>query len=668
MLNSEKMIASIEQQDLEHANKYFQKALKTDDDQTLLALGDYLESIGFFPQAKEIYLALKEEYPEVYLNLAQIAADDNQIEEAFLYLDHISPESDDYVNALLVMADLYDLEGLTDVAREKLLEARKISQDPLIIFGLAETEMSLNHFKEAIDLYASLDNRDILAITGVSTYQRIGRITGKPGVVIATSGPGISNLATGLVTATAEGDPVLAIGGQVKRSDLLKRSHQSMNNVAMLEPITKYSAEVQDANTLSETIANAYRRAKSGKPGASFISIPQDVTDSPVSVKAIKPLTAPKLGSASVEDINYLAQAIRNAVLPVLLLGNGASDEKVTASIRKLLESVKLPVVETFQGAGIVSRELEEETFFGRVGLFRNQPGDMLLKKSDLVIAIGYDPIEYEARNWNAEISARVIVIDVAQAEIDTYFQPERELIGNIADTIDLLLPAVNGYALPQGSVEYLQNLKKNLDGDIKFDRQSKEGLVHPLDVIDILQDQAKDDMTVTVDVGSHYIWMARYFKSYEARHLLFSNGMQTLGVALPWAISAALVRPNKTVLSVSGDGGFLFSAQELEVAVRLKLPIVHMIWNDGRYNMVEFQEEMKYGRSAGVQLGDVDFVKYAEAFGAKGYRVDSKESFKETLEQAIKESANGPVLIDIPIDYKDNGRLGETILPDEFY
>lgn len=498
--------------------------------------------------------------------------------------------------------------------------------------------------------------------------QGIGRITGKPGVVIATSGPGISNLATGLVTATAEGDPVLAIGGQVKRSDLLKRSHQSMNNVAMLEPITKYSAEVQDANTLSETIANAYRRAKSGKPGASFISIPQDVTDSPVSVKAIKPLTAPKLGSASVEDINYLAQAIRNAVLPVLLLGNGASDEKVTASIRKLLESVKLPVVETFQGAGIVSRELEEETFFGRVGLFRNQPGDMLLKKSDLVIAIGYDPIEYEARNWNAEISARIIVIDVAQAEIDTYFQPERELIGNIADTIDLLLPAVNGYALPQGSVEYLQNLKKNLDGDIKFDRQSKEGLVHPLDVIDILQDQTKDDMTVTVDVGSHYIWMARYFKSYEARHLLFSNGMQTLGVALPWAISAALVRPNKTVLSVSGDGGFLFSAQELEVAVRLKLPIVHMIWNDGRYNMVEFQEEMKYGRSAGVQLGDVDFVKYAEAFGAKGYRVDSKESFKKTLEQAIKESANGPVLIDIPIDYKDNGRLGETILPDEFY
>ena len=166
--------------------------------------------------------------------------------------------------------------------------------------------------------------------------QGVGRITGKPGVVLVTSGPGVSNLATGLVTATDEGDPVLAIGGQVKRADLLKRAHQS---------ITKYAAEVHDANTLSETVANAYRHAKSGKPGASFISIPQDVTDAPVSVKAIKPMTDPKLGSASVSDINYLAQAIKNAVLPVFLLGNGASSEAVTYSIRQILKHVKLPVV-----------------------------------------------------------------------------------------------------------------------------------------------------------------------------------------------------------------------------------------------------------------------------------------------------------------------------------
>ncbi len=494
--------------------------------------------------------------------------------------------------------------------------------------------------------------------------QAVGRITGEPGVVIATSGPGASNLATGLVTATAEGDAVLALGGQVKRGDLLKRTHQSMNNAALFEPITKYSAEVQDADTLSEIVANAYRLSKAGKPGASFISIPQDVVDSKVKVKAIKPLHEPKLGNASIDDINYLAQAIKNAVLPVFLLGSGSSSVGVTHAIRELLQYVNIPVVETFQGAGVISRDLVHN-FFGRVGLFRNQPGDMLLKKSDLVIAIGYDPIEYEARNWNAEIDSRVIVIDKALAEIDTYYQPERELIGDIAQTLENLIPAIRGYKIPGGSVEYLDGLHALLSKN-EFDRNAEPDLVHPLDFIDVFQAAVKDDETVTVDVGSHYIWMARNFKSYEPRHLLFSNGMQTLGVALPWGISAALLRPGKKVYSISGDGGFLFSAQELETAVRLNLPLIHIIWNDGRYNMVEFQEVMKYGRASGVDFGPVDFVKYAEAFGAKGLRVTNKEDLAKVLSEI--DATTGPVVIDVPIDYKDNVKLGETILPDEFY
>ena len=494
--------------------------------------------------------------------------------------------------------------------------------------------------------------------------QAVGRITGEPGVVIATSGPGASNLATGLVTATAEGDAVLALAGQVKRGDLLKRTHQSMNNAALFEPITKYSAEVQDPDTLSEIVANAYRLSKAGKPGASFISIPQDVVDSKVKVKAIKPLHEPKLGNASIDDINYLAQAIKNAVLPVFLLGSGSSSASVTHAIRELLQYVNIPVVETFQGAGVISRDLVHN-FFGRVGLFRNQPGDMLLKKSDLIIAIGYDPIEYEARNWNAEIDSRVIVIDKALAEIDTYYQPERELIGDIAQTLENLIPAIRGYKIPEGSVEYLDGLHDLLSKN-EFDRNAEPNLVHPLDFIDVFQAAVKDDETVTVDVGSHYIWMARNFKSYEPRHLLFSNGMQTLGVALPWGISAALLRPGKKVYSISGDGGFLFSAQELETAVRLNLPLIHIIWNDGRYNMVEFQEVMKYGRASGVDFGPVDFIKYAEAFGAKGLRVTNKEDLAKVLSEI--DSTTGPVVIDVPIDYKDNVKLGETILPDEFY
>lgn len=495
--------------------------------------------------------------------------------------------------------------------------------------------------------------------------QAIGRITGEPGVVIATSGPGASNLATGLVTATAEGDPVLAIAGQVKRSDLLKLTHQSMDNAALFQPITKYSAEIQDPETISEVIANAYRMAKSSKKGASFISIPQDVVDAPVQGNVIKPLSDPKLGSASADDIRYLAERIREAKLPVLLVGMRGSSEKETLAIRQLVEKTALPVVETFQAAGLISRELEAH-FFGRVGLFRNQPGDMLLKRSDLVIAIGYDPIEYEARNWNAEKDARIIVIDEAPAEIDPFMQPERELIGDISATLDLLTGSLEPQQVSEDAKEYLASLQAKLTERDIVQSKGEAGILHPLEVINTLQSKVTDDMTVTVDVGSHYIWMARHFRSYEPRHLLFSNGMQTLGVALPWAISAALVRPNTQIVSVSGDGGFLFSAQDLETAVRKKLNIVHLIWNDGHYNMVEFQEKMKYQRASGVDFGPVDFVKYAEAFGAKGIRATSVEELEKALEEGF--ATEGPVIIDIPIDYRDNEKLGETILPDQFY
>ncbi|EMW5968615.1 acetolactate synthase AlsS [Enterococcus faecium] len=493
--------------------------------------------------------------------------------------------------------------------------------------------------------------------------QAIGRITGEPGVVIATSGPGASNLATGLVTATAEGDPVLAIAGQVKRSDLLKLTHQSMDNAALFQPITKYSAEIQDPETISEVIANAYRMAKSSKKGASFISIPQDVVDAPVQGNVIKPLSDPKLGSASADDIRYLAERIREAKLPVLLVGMRGSSEKETLAIRQLVGKTALPVVETFQAAGVISRELEAH-FFGRVGLFRNQPGDMLLKRSDLVIAIGYDPIEYEARNWNAEKDARIIVIDEAPAEI--FMQPERELIGDISATLDLLTGSLEPQQVSEDAKEYLASLQAELTERDIVQSKGEAGILHPLEVINTLQSKVTDDMTVTVDVGSHYIWMARHFRSYEPRHLLFSNGMQTLGVALPWAISAALVRPNTQIVSVSGDGGFLFSAQDLETAVRKKLNIVHLIWNDGHYNMVEFQEKMKYQRASGVDFGPVDFVKYAEAFGAKGIRATSVEELEKALEEGF--ATEGPVIIDIPIDYRDNEKLGETILPDQFY
>lgn len=491
--------------------------------------------------------------------------------------------------------------------------------------------------------------------------QGIGRLTGKPGVAITTSGPGVSNLTTGLLTATSEGDPVLAIGGQVKRNDLLRLTHQSIDNASLLRSSTKYSAEVQDPESLSEVITNAMRTATSGKNGASFISIPQDVISSPVKADAISLCQKPHLGVPSEQEINEVIEAIKNSKFPVLLAGMRSSSQAETEAIRRLVQKTNLPVVETFQGAGVISRELENH-FFGRVGLFRNQVGDELLRKSDLVITIGYDPIEYEASNWNKELDTKIINVDEEHAEITNYMQPVKELIGNIAGTIDMISEHVNEPFINQDHLDELEKLRGEITEATGIKATHKEGVMHPVEIIETMQKVLTDDTTVTVDVGSHYIWMARKYRSYNPRHLLFSNGMQTLGVALPWAISAALVRPNTQVVSVAGDGGFLFSGQELETAVRKNLNIIQLIWNDGRYNMVEFQEEMKYKRSAGVEFGPVDYVKYAESFGAKGLRVTNQEE----LEAALKEGyeTDGPVLIDIPVNYTDNVKLSTNMLP----
>ncbi|MDR4190193.1 acetolactate synthase AlsS [Bacillus pseudomycoides] len=491
----------------------------------------------------------------------------------------------------------------------------------------------------------------------------VGRLTGKPGVCLVTSGPGTSNLATGLVTATAESDPVVALAGAVPRTDRLKRTHQSMDNAALFEPITKYSVEVEHPDNVPEALTNAFRSATSTHPGATLVSLPQDVMTAETSVSSIGTLSQPQLGIAPTHKIAAVVEQIKSAKLPVILLGMRASTNEVTKAVRELIADTQLPVVETYQAAGAISRELEDH-FFGRVGLFRNQPGDILLEEADLVLSIGYDPIEYDPRFWNKLGDRTIIHLDDHQADIDHDYQPNCELIGDIALTVDSIAEQLPRFILSTKSEAILDQLRAKLSEQAEVPVRDSQGLTHPLQVIRTLRSLIDDETTVACDIGSHYIWMARCFHSYEPRRLLFSNGMQTLGVALPWAIAATLVEPGKKVVSVSGDGGFLFSAMELETAVRLKAPIVHLVWRDGTYDMVAFQQMMKYGRTSATEFGDVDIVKYAESFGAIGLRVNSPEELEGVLQEALK--AEGPVVVDIPIDYRDNIKLSEKLLPNQ--
>ncbi len=492
----------------------------------------------------------------------------------------------------------------------------------------------------------------------------VGRLTGKPGVCLVTSGPGASNLATGLLTANTEGDPVVALAGNVIRADRLKRTHQSLDNAALFQPITKYSVEVQETGNIPEAVTNAFRAASAGQAGAAFVSFPQDVVNEITNVKNVRSVPAPKQGPAPEEAVSAAIAKIQTAKLPVLLVGMKGGRPEAVKQIRKLLAKTKLPFVETYQGAGTLSRELEDQ-YFGRIGLFRNQPGDLLLEQADVVLTIGYDPIEYDPKFWNVNGDRAIIHLDEIQADIDHAYQPELELLGDIAATVKQIEHDAVTFDMGSREQEVLSELKQMLTDSEKAPSDHKSDRVHPLQIVQELRNAIDDDVTVTCDIGSHAIWMSRYFRAYEPLKLLISNGMQTLGVALPWAIAATLVNPGEKVVSVSGDGGFLFSAMELETAVRLKAPIVHLVWNDSTYDMVAFQQMKKYNRTSCVDFGNIDIVKYAESFGATGLRVESPEQLAAVLQKGL--NTEGPVIIDIPVDYSDNVHLSSDMLPKQF-
>jgi acetolactate synthase I/II/III large subunit len=485
----------------------------------------------------------------------------------------------------------------------------------------------------------------------------VGRLTGTPGVALVTSGPGTTNLATGLITATTEQDPMVAICGAVVRADRLKRTHQTMDAVAALKPFTKYTGEVNHPDNVPEAVANAIRAALAPPRGAAAVVLPADVSTAATSAAIVEPSPVPTLGAAPVDRIAQAANLIRAAQRPVLFVGIRVGDPQPCAALRELLAVTDLPVVETFQAAGVVSRELEDH-FVGRVGLFRNQPGDILISHADVLVTVGFDPVEYDPRLWNSDPARTLIHIDEIPADIDNRYQPALELRGDIAATLGELIAPLSGLRLSEdarGAIAEQRTALLQINDEARAHPDTEVG-VNPAAVVLKIRDLIDDDATIACDIGSHYIYMARHFRVYQPRRLLFSDGQQTLGVALPWAMAAAMVRPGTQVVSVSGDGGFLFSAQELETATRLGLSFTHVIMRDNAYDMVAFQEQLKYGRTSGVQLGDYDVAHYAAAFGAKGIRVSGITEFEGALKQSLNEP--GVTIVDVLVDYRRNTEL----------
>lgn len=494
----------------------------------------------------------------------------------------------------------------------------------------------------------------------------VGRLTGVPGVVLVTSGPGTANLATGLLTANTEQDPVVALCGAVRRVDRLKRTHQSMDAVALLKTVTKFTGEINDPDNAAEAVIGAFRAAVGEPRGAAAIVLPADVLAARTAAGITARLPIPPMSAAPTPAIAKATELIRAAQRPALLVGVRGADPDSCQALRTLVAATGLPVVETFQAAGVISRMLEDH-FLGRVGLFRNQPGDVVLDRADVLITIGYDAVEYDPELWNGDAGRTLVHIDSVPADIASHYQPTLELLGNIAATLTDLTDKLTGLTLTGGYQAEIARQRKalaDIDAAARDHTPNGPGL-DPAAVVLRLREELADDATIACDIGSFYIYMARHFRVYEPRRLLFSNGQQTLGVALPWAMAACLVRPGTPVVSVSGDGGFLFSAQELETAARLGLAFTHIVLRDNAYDMVGFQEALKYGRRSGVQLGDYDIVSFAKAFGAHGYRVQTLEEFGDIVRRALAEP--GASLIDVPVDYSRNTDLAAALHDDPF-
>jgi acetolactate synthase-1/2/3 large subunit len=480
-----------------------------------------------------------------------------------------------------------------------------------------------------------------------------GRLSGRPGVVLVTSGPGTTNIVTGLLTANTEGDPVVAIGGNAERKLLHHSSHQTADNISIMKSVTKFSQQIISANEIPSAVSNAFRDAMISPRGASFLSIPKDVTHEEAD-KSSSPTRAyldEIILHASDDDISQLAERVKLAKLPVLFLGQDASRLENYKVINNLISCLKIPVVLTYQAAGCVSRE-NMPYFLGRVGIFDNQPGDKILHDSDLIINVGFNPVEYDPEIW-CDNNKYLAYINFSKADIHFKYQPNIEILGNIKENVSQLLSKISTYNKIIDFGIYKQDFDDFCKSD--YDVSDKDGKIHPLSFIKVLQNYIDDHSIISCDIGSHGLWMDRYFFVNHPHQMLVSNGQQTLGVGMPWAMAARLLDKKVNIFSISGDGGFLFSAMELETAVRYKLPFIHFIFNSSSYDMVKIQEIRSYGRSSGVDLGSYNIEQFASSFGAYGHHVSSSEELDSVINQALSENREVPTIIMFDANYDNN-------------
>jgi acetolactate synthase-1/2/3 large subunit len=513
--------------------------------------------------------------------------------------------------------------------------------------------------EETLDLNESLADSQIEFVPvrheqgGAYIADVYGRLTGRAGVCLGTLGPGAMNLVTAVADAFLDRAPLVALTGQGALERMHKESHQYVDLLRVMRPITKWNARLSDPAIIPEVVRKAFKVAESEKPGATHIELPEDVMEAELDAGPL-PRRDPVQPEPSERELSRAADLLRSAQSPVTLAGNGAVRAGAAPVLREFSRRLGIPVAETFMGKGLL--DPADSGSLGAVGL---QAGDYRLAgfdDADLVLAIGYDLVEHSPEHWNPGRDKTIICIDSLAAEIDEFFIPAVELVGDIRQILERLIEDCGDVSHDCAS-ERLRDLVTGRFEQAKDDDSFP--MQPPRALYEIRQALGREDILIS-DVGLHKLWIGRMFPAYEPNTVLIANGLAGMGFALPAGVAAKLVHPERHVVTVSGDGGFLMNVQELETAVRLHTPLVNVVWENGQYGSIVWKQDKKFGRHFGTDFGNPDFVKLAESFGLAAWRCESVDDFSGHLRRAL--ALDIPSLIVLPIDYSLDVALSEEL------
>jgi acetolactate synthase-1/2/3 large subunit len=513
--------------------------------------------------------------------------------------------------------------------------------------------------EETLDLNESLADSSVSFVPvrheqgGAYMADMYGRLTGRAGVCLGTLGPGATNLITAVADAFLDRAPLVALTGQGDLTRMHKESHQYIDIVEMMKPITKWNARVTAPEIIPEVVRKAFKVAESEKPGATHLELPEDVMGLPLDAVPLA-RRRPVMPEPGARELLKAADIIRNAINPVVLAGNGVVRAGAAPALREFARATGISVAETFMGKGAI--DAEDPHALGTVGLQSRDYAMAGFEDADVVIAVGYDLVEHAPSHWNPKGNKTIVMVDSQAAEIDEHFLPEVELIGDIYHVLTRLAEECRDVPHSGGSSRLRDVVLGRFEAakdDTGFPMQPPRALWEIRRVL------GRHDMLIS-DVGLHKLWIGRMFPAHEPNTVLIANGLAGMGFALPCGIAAKLVHPERKVVTVNGDGGFLMNVQELETAKRLRTPIVNVIWENHQFGSIVWKQDKKFGRHFGVDFTNPDFVMLAEAFGLPAWRCESVEDFSTYLRRAL--TLDLPSVIVLPIDYSIDVAISEEL------